>query len=118
MEKARTRRSWDRQLRNLQNKPRWNKVRGPIGATIATWLDIGWKPEKPDKFTAPDGTAWNFEGNVGEFFWIEFRDSIILQLWKKAAEHWHGKGAEKGLDLTTAKRKLKSLKLLKRKASI
>eukprot|EP00959_Pyramimonas_sp_CCMP1952_P469423 9494906-Pyramimonas_sp.AAC.1 len=68
---ARITRSWHRirgRLDILASK-RWRRVRGPIGAVVATLLDVGWKPVSPVEWHRPVGDqceVWQFpdRGNI------------------------------------------------------
>ena len=50
--------AWRRTVRRVSQGRRWAKVRGPMGATISTLLDLGWGPEGPTKWRAPDDQLW------------------------------------------------------------
>eukprot|EP00973_Karenia_brevis_P003429 472424-Karenia_brevis.AAC.1 len=42
---------------------RWKRLRGPIAATIATLLDIGWQPEAEDLWADGEGCQWRLSDN-------------------------------------------------------
>ena len=37
---------------------KWSRVTGPLTATIAVLLDLGWQPIKPDAWVSPDKSVW------------------------------------------------------------
>jgi len=95
--------------RQLHAQPRWAKVRGPRGATIATFLDIGWKPIAPHIWLAPCGDRWEYKEGLGTLFYKEFSESIRTQLWGAASEYLWGAGLQDGVDLTVAEQEIASL---------
>ena len=105
-DKALIRATWAQAYRKLQTTPRWGKVRGPRAATIATLLDIKWKPVAPDFWHAPNDTVWHFTEAIGSFFLNELQASIEKELWLKAATHMWGQGLQEGVDFTVAKKVL------------
>ncbi len=53
-------RAWSRALaafRKLDGKSPWKLVKGPMAATIATLLDIGWDPRNPTLWKDERGTS-------------------------------------------------------------
>ena len=46
-------------LRELISGPRrWSRVRGPMAAVVATIVDLGWVPLKPDEWEDETGENW------------------------------------------------------------
>ena len=56
--KDQIRQVWKIGLRRMADEPtRWLRVTGPMTATIATMMDIGWAPVLPNKWLNPDRSS-------------------------------------------------------------
>ena len=81
----------------------WALVTGPLSATIATVMDLGWHPSEPDRWASADRTmqyempptGWN-----PKRFEKELLGVVEAQLWRKASREKFGLGLEGGADLT------------------
>ena len=83
-----------------------------MAATIATLSDLGWNPVSPYTWKQPRGSPrnsgfepdgfieWNYVGGDTSSVHEAFTEDIENQLWKTAATHRHGRGLERGGDLT------------------
>ena len=93
------------QLRALPTTAaRWQMVMGPLAGVIATLLDIGWEPGKPDVWHTPENTVWWMTSEPMDMSRIQkefFRLSDQMD-WKVAARHRTGSGAEDGVILQPA----------------
>ena len=57
-DKTRIKKQWAKQyakLAKVRHDIRWMMVRGPIGATITTLVELGWKPIHPYRWITPGG---------------------------------------------------------------
>ena len=98
--------------RACRGENRWSMVHGPIRATIASFMDIGWRPICPDTFLepTPSDIMWIVdEANDYSKFTDAITASIYKDLWKKASEHFDGTGMEDGVELRPLKHHLASL---------
>ena len=76
---------------------------GPMAAVIATLQDIGWAPLAPTRWRDERGVEYEIDlmgPGVVPTIAAKVRDRCIQQNWAKAAEHYCGRGAEYGVDLT------------------
>ena len=104
---------WVEKYRKLsQHRNKWSVVDGPIAATIATVLDVGWDPVLPNQWNrnVPTGqvnedgsTATEVEfAHLNKYIWAGFQISQQLvsdyrkSIWKKASLHYAGRGLEEG----------------------
>ena len=92
---------WRKLTLRLAAPNRWNLVRGPMGAVIATLLDLGWEPLHPDEWRAPGQVVFRFSTSVrctrstcGEFF-DYLLAGVVDGLWLEAAGRRNGRGLEK-----------------------
>ena len=105
-------RAWGKLKNHLSCGSRWHRVHGPMAATIATLSDLGWNPVSPYTWKQPRGSPrnsgfepdgfieWNYVGGDTSSVHEAFTEDIENQLWKTAATHRHGRGLERGGDLT------------------
>ena len=111
--KDRIRKVWAKEYLKMQGPYRWRTVAGPIGATIATLLDINWDPAAPDVWQdcKEGGGKWRLEGQLtgDEECLKQIRESITQLQWKKAAEHHCGKGLQHGSDLRQVRKQIRWL---------
>ena len=104
--------AWSRALpRILLNGIHWERVSGPMQATIAVLSQIGWHPVQPNRWM--DGG----KDNLAELEWATFANTAITEAvaeelerlaWRDAASHFLGAGLETGtpnLDPARAARK-------------
>jgi hypothetical protein len=112
-DKERTTKAWMRTMPKLSERTtRWCRVKGHMGATIATLFDINWAPIGPSKWMMPDKSAFADldKASFNEYELAEVvAHSIQEALWETAAGRSDGKGLEKGIDLVVAKRTLAQL---------
>ncbi|CAK0871462.1 unnamed protein product [Prorocentrum cordatum] len=98
--------TWARAKEKLEGRKRTSRSKGVTGivtATIATLLDLGWSPTGPWDWTSDDGVQLrapdSMIGQGPQDMWAlkaELSASIQRYMWKRAAQHWHGKGLEGG----------------------
>ena len=108
--KARVRAVWQKQLPKLQAANRWSHVRGPMRATMASLIDMGWNPVFPDMWYEPEPSdlVWYIQaaGDSSPFYAAVVRNQYRT-LWKEAANHHCGSGMGNGVDLSVIKRHLR-----------
>jgi len=51
-------RAWERISEIVAGPSRWSKVRGPMGAVIATLQDLNWRPVQPTVWEDQNGLRW------------------------------------------------------------
>ena len=77
----------------------WSKALGPMGATIATLLQLGWNPATPDRWIDHKDRLIEINlhdsGNRDVLKEVERRAEE--QCWEEAAKHYSGAGLEKGI---------------------
>ena len=79
--------------------PNWNKVTGPMTATMATLRGYGWKVRNPDLWTTPVvkvGLSILLLAALSLLIFVA--GSVSAHLWKVASLFWEGKGLATGLD--------------------
>mgnify|MGYP002805671733 CR=1 FL=1 len=76
-----------------------NRTKGPVEATIAALLHLGWKPAAPDHWVVSNSTLVKLDGKVYTRFQITARAQHDgqVKLWQKAARHADGEGLETGI---------------------
>ena len=94
--------NWHRKHARMKNaKSKWQCVRGPMDATIATLMEAKWKPESPTCWVTPDGkykTNFIHEHGVSHHRVLHaLRTGLEADLWKHAAEADRGSGLEDGM---------------------
>jgi hypothetical protein len=84
---------------------RWLRVKGMVGAMIATRLDLHWTPLAPDKWIDSDGETYCLRtGDPDLLINFALRGAVEQQIWQSASK-WHiGAGTEGGVDLTVMRR--------------
>ena len=77
----------------------WNKVSGPVSATIATLAQYGWGCPVPDVWVDPQGCRWLLS-DVTAYRGIReaVKQTVISTNWKVASFGWCGRGLEGGID--------------------
>lgn len=99
--------AWAQRALELRGPRRWQRVRGPMGALIATLVDMNWEPPGPTHRTDPDGTEWEIDpvgGGILAQVAMHVRKFCVRELWRKAAAHHSGGGVGDDADLTAALR--------------
>eukprot|EP00959_Pyramimonas_sp_CCMP1952_P130279 2724190-Pyramimonas_sp.AAC.1 len=79
----------------------WRRVRGPVAATVAVVLDLGWLPLSPARWRDDRGELLQL---AQPDFRVHLRRSFQLTcdalIWRKASDHYLGGGVEGGVDFT------------------
>ena len=105
---------WQKTLERLQQATvRWQIVKGPMAALIATLLDIGWQPLQLDLWLMPDGTelAVDYDdGLAAALVWEKVEETLDRHHWQLVANSTPFKGVEHGLDFTVPKRLIKQFR--------
>eukprot|EP00959_Pyramimonas_sp_CCMP1952_P383762 8042489-Pyramimonas_sp.AAC.1 len=74
----------------------WRRVRGPVTATVAVLLDLGWLPLSPARWRDDRGELLQL---AQPDFRVHLRRSIQLTrdalIWRKASVHYLGGGVER-----------------------
>ncbi len=93
-------RAWCKELARLQVAGRWRLVRGPMGATIATLLDLDRRPTGPREWMDHDGITW-FVDDVGARLLLHraVETSATRRLRRAAGRYHAGAGLQGGVDL-------------------
>ena len=103
---------WTQLRDSLAGPRRWHKVRGPMGAEVATLFDLGWVPCSPTRWTDPAGQQWDIDPS-GPGVAVQLKaiiaDFLEQDLWRQASKHEGGRGLEHGADLTVARRMRRQL---------
>ena len=74
-----------------------SQVNGPIAAMIQQFRDLGWNPEKPNRWTKNEYLAIIGESPADDIqISTAMERDIENEIWKKAAHHYLGGGLEKG----------------------
>ena len=99
-------------IAKLSSTERWRKVNGPISTMVATLMDIDWIVKLPHRWTTPEDTVWWISDDPMDLNQVkaEFFRLSELGNWAKAARHYLGKGAEKGVIVEPAIKLRRSLK--------
>ena len=112
-EQALARAVWDKHKIKFQaynGTHRWNMVSGPIATAVATLMDLGWNPDRPDRWISPGGDTWRVTRGAGPANVLdELSRSAEAKAWSRASSHYHGVGLEHGGDLVGLKRQLATL---------
>ena len=83
---------WRLQTVHLRSKKqyKWHSVRGPMGATIATLLDLGWDPDEWDQWTDTMGHCWKLTHEEDLVLNMKTCDPLLRQLRKDLqAQLWN-----------------------------
>ena len=73
---------WESLRDKLEGETRWMKVKGPIGAVVATLYSAGWTLGQPDKWQDPEGETWAIDYNSPEVIG-DLQEAIDLHYDKK-----------------------------------
>ena len=85
----------------------WDNVTGPMGATIATLLQLGWTPSQPDKWLHSLGNQLlqvNYHHSGNHNLLKEVARCAEEQCWAEACLHYSGSGLEKAIPSLQAAR--------------
>ena len=95
-------RAWAAASANMRKKSRWSMVRGPMTATMATLYDLNIIPVSPWKWYPAENpdVDWTYSGGDPGPFLSEMQQRLSHKVWEQAALHYHGLGAENGVDMT------------------
>ena len=98
--------------RLLLPKLDWNKVKGPMAATIATLDMVGWRPVAADRWIDHTGEQFAVLGSHGaagdEGIRRAFAARATEVSWIGAAAHWLGGGLESGVPRLAPAKKLRA----------
>ena len=84
----------------------WQRVKGPMGALIATLVRYGWNPISPFKWFG-GGIPWIYQIGADPAQLLEvFRVDVEKHVWEQAARGRNGRGLENGGDVTIIRREL------------
>ena len=104
-------RAWAAASANKVKKSRWNMVRGPMTATMATLHDLSIIPASPWKWYPAENpdVDWTYSGGDPGPFLNEMQQRLSHKVWEQAALHYHGPGAENGVNMTVLHKHHKQL---------
>ena len=108
-----TRRTWALAIGEFLMRKSASHTKGPIEATIAALIYLGWQPSAPDYWVLAKGTTVKLDGRVFTRFQILAKAQYDAQviLWREAAGHAHGGGLGSGIpNLEAAKRTVRYMK--------
>jgi hypothetical protein len=97
--------AWEAAVGKLQDKrTRWATVVGPLGATVATLLDLGWVPLRPGEWVDELGDTWNFTCRLVALGELKTRvlEASAAKLWASAVNGRHGADLAEGACLAAA----------------
>eukprot|EP00959_Pyramimonas_sp_CCMP1952_P134044 2803990-Pyramimonas_sp.AAC.1 len=95
----RIQKAWDTVAPRIRQagQRKWRLAKGPLSATIATLLDIGWDPVSATQWDTDGGHSWlsptakdeKLQEMTSDFTLLlsDVSDSIDKQLWRKASQH-------------------------------
>ena len=104
--------SWDKILARIRKagQRRWRIVRGPVGATIATLLEINWDPISATQWDTDAGKSWLIPAREDEDFkklnadyseiFSDINSSVDRILWARASKHQAGDDLHSGGDFS------------------
>ncbi|CAK0892726.1 unnamed protein product, partial [Prorocentrum cordatum] len=117
----RIRQSWDKILDRIRKagQRKWRIVRGPVGATIATLLEINWDPIAATQWDTDAGKSWLIPAREDEDFkklnadyseiFNDINSSVDRVLWTRASKHEAGDDLHSGGDFSTIKQENRRL---------
>ena len=110
-EKIDVARAWAAAAASMRKKSRWNMVWGPMTATMATLHDLSIIPVSPWKWYPAENpdVGWTYSGGDPGPFLSEMQQRLSRKVWEQAALHYHGFGAEDGVDMTNLHKHHKQL---------
>ena len=80
---------------------RWSKVGGHLAAVVATLMDKGWQPHRPDKWEDPQGQLWELDLQsdiCGQQLAKVLTHSFVAAVWKRGRVGRCASGAQGGVD--------------------
>ena len=104
-------RAWTATLAELsQARSIWPNVKGPMGATIATAIGLGWNPVGPSRWVTSQGQTVNLDAaaSAGTIL-SQARGDVLAKVWLDASRSHLGSGAHRGVDLTVYRQHCKAL---------
>ena len=95
---------WKIGLRRMADEQaRWMRVTGPMSATIATMMDVGWAPVLPNRWLTKDKSAvatFDAKEGITQMHVCHIIENDILdKIWKHAADASCGRGLQTGYPL-------------------
>ena len=104
-------RAWAAASANKRKKSRWSMVKGPMTATMATLHDLSIIPASPWKWYPAENpdVDWTYSGGDPGPFLNEMQQRLSHKVWEQAALHYHGLGAENGVNMTALHKHHKQL---------
>ena len=88
----------------------WGTVTGPLGATLATLVTIGWNPITPLKWIDHRGGVWEYSGRGSLYPLLQaVKEAVQHKVWAKASQHHLGEGLQAGVDMTVYNRIYKKI---------
>ena len=93
---------WPEMYVSLQHSAtRWLRVKGPLGVTIATLLEVGWVPSTSTASLVNLHSAIHI--TALDFTLALLKEQLSLSIeaagWRQAASHFAGAGLEIGVEL-------------------
>ena len=85
--------AWEAAAANLLDpKTRWSKVLGPLGAAVATLLDLGWRPLRAGEWLDELGDTWDVTDRTVALGELKTRvmEASATKLWASASGGRHG----------------------------
>jgi hypothetical protein len=85
--------AWEAAAANLLDpKTRWSKVLGPLGAAVATLLDLGWRPFRAGEWLDELGDTWDVTDRTVALGELKTRvmEASATKLWASASGGRHG----------------------------
>ena len=94
-------RAWAAASANMKKKSRWSMVKGPMTATMTTLHDLSIIPASPWKWYPAENpdVEWTYSGGDTGPFINEMQQRLSHKVWEQAALHYHGLGAENGVNM-------------------
>ena len=104
-------RAWAAASACMEKKSRWSMVRCPMTATMATLHDLSIIPVSPWKWYPAENpdVDWTYSGGDPGPFLSEMQQRLSHKVWEQVALHYHGLGAENGVDMTILHKHYKQL---------
>ena len=105
-------RAWAAAAASMRKKSRSSMLRGPITPTMATLHDLSIIPASPWKWYPAENpdVDWTYSGgDPGLFLSDEMQQRLSHKVWEQAALHYHGLGAENGVNMTVLHKHHKQL---------
>ena len=95
----------------MRKKSRWSMVRGPMTATMATLYDLNIISVSPWKWYPDEdpNVDWTYSGGDPGPLLSEMQQRLSHKMWRQAALHYYGLGAEKVVDMTVLHKHFRQL---------